>query len=249
MPFLSCRMMNAVMEQTHWNTVPVGLKIRFYRIGASLNLDELAREAQLSASYLSKIERGRSTPTVANLERICAALQVTFEQLLAKPPLAWTVEEPAAVERKVPVNLRPVLVREAERLRIMSPRSQLSYELLTPDLRRKLQFTLVRHPANHESPTFNHEGEESLLCLRGSLRVIVGEEQFVLSAGDCLSFGSSIPHRIVNESSSEAVLISVNTPTSFLRPFWRLKTAIRQQPLGRESPSSGIEIRPRWPPW
>ncbi len=201
------------MEQIPWNSISVGQKIRFHRLGAALSLEELASRAQLSASYLSKIERGRSNPAMENLERICGALHMSFDQLLTKPPLVSSAQETVTPERAA--NLRPTLVRASERMRILLPRSELSYELLTPDLQRTLQFTLVRHPPHHESPVFEHEGEESMFCLSGCLRAVVGQEQFVLSAGDCLSFSSSTPHQIINESSAEAVLISVNTPTSF----------------------------------
>jgi mannose-6-phosphate isomerase-like protein (cupin superfamily) len=58
--------------------------------------------------------------------------------------------------------------------------------------------TLVRH-SGHE---FGH-------LLSGTLRVVVGFEEFLLGPGDSITFPSSTPHRLSNEGSETARAIWV----------------------------------------
>ena len=48
-----------------------------------MTLKELAELTQLSVGYLSILERGLSNPTIANLHKICNALNITMANLLS----------------------------------------------------------------------------------------------------------------------------------------------------------------------
>ncbi|GFN22469.1 transcriptional regulator [Thermanaeromonas sp. C210] len=59
-----------------------GPKIRQLREERGYSLQDLARRAELSVSYLSEIERGTKKPSLKTLERIAGALNVPREQLV-----------------------------------------------------------------------------------------------------------------------------------------------------------------------
>jgi mannose-6-phosphate isomerase-like protein (cupin superfamily) len=59
-----------------------------------------------------------------------------------------------------------------------------------------------------------HAGQECALVLEGVMHVIVGDEEFVLEAGDSITLDSSIPHRIENRGAATVVQISAITPPS-----------------------------------
>jgi transcriptional regulator with XRE-family HTH domain len=195
----------------NWHDLSVADRIRLYRTWLDFSMEELASKSGVSASHLSKIERGISDPSVSVLQRIAAGLNITAAALLADPSSSSS----PLPSQSTNTNLQPTVVRKNERKRLQPPNSDIYYELLTPDLQRQLEFTWVTHPARHQSKIFSHDGEESLLCLQGSVRVIVGDCEFILQAGDCISFDSSLPHRIINETDTEATLISAQTPASF----------------------------------
>jgi transcriptional regulator with XRE-family HTH domain len=199
-----------------WHEISLAERIHLYRTWLNLSMEELADNSGVSASYLSKIERGKSVPSVDILQRIAAGLKTTAAHLLSnEPPSFASSPVPQQPNTSSTPNLRPTVVRRDERKMLRPPNSAVYYELLTPDLQRKLEFTWVQHPPHHESPAFSHFGEESLLCLAGSVRVVIGDEEFVLGEGDCISFDSSAPHRVINDSVEKAILISVQTPASF----------------------------------
>ena len=58
------------------------LKIREYRKQQNLTMKELAREAGMSISYISQVERGEIDPSLSSLRKIASVLQVPLYLLL-----------------------------------------------------------------------------------------------------------------------------------------------------------------------
>lgn len=84
-----------------------GQRLRALRRARGLALTELARRAGVSASYLSRVERGaRGTPGFAVLRRLAAALHVSLDDLVGlederpaehhahEPPSLYGVPDP-----------------------------------------------------------------------------------------------------------------------------------------------------------
>jgi transcriptional regulator with XRE-family HTH domain len=66
----------------------VGQKVRALRWQQGLKLAELAARSRLSASLLSKIERGQSVPSLPALQAIATSLDVTLSHFFPKSPRA-----------------------------------------------------------------------------------------------------------------------------------------------------------------
>jgi len=62
---------------------PLATRLRDARHSAGLTQKQLAQAADLTASHLSELERGRARPSQASLSRIAAALHTTLEALLS----------------------------------------------------------------------------------------------------------------------------------------------------------------------
>jgi mannose-6-phosphate isomerase-like protein (cupin superfamily) len=45
-----------------------------------------------------------------------------------------------------------------------------------------------------ERSIFQHEGEEMLLVIEGTMRFLHGEDEYIVKTGDCIYFDSSVPH-------------------------------------------------------
>lgn len=61
----------------------VGLNIRRIRVEKGIPQETLAADAEVDRAYMSGLERGVRNPTVALLQRIANALQVTVSELTA----------------------------------------------------------------------------------------------------------------------------------------------------------------------
>jgi transcriptional regulator with XRE-family HTH domain len=179
--------------------VSIGQRIRTIRTLRCLSSSELARVAGVSRGLISQIELDRVNPSIDSLRRIASALD--------SPIAAFFDEKPQS----------GVVVRAEERKTLHVPRSGLTYELLTPDLNRQIEFILIElEPGQGGSRNqFGHPGEEAALILEGQVHVWLGEEEHVLETGDSISFNSGVPHRVANLAKKKAVLVSAITPPSF----------------------------------
>jgi len=142
---------------------------------------------------VSLIERGQSSPTVATLHRLAAALGVRIVDFFASPEPANVVYVPARQRMQT---------RTAEAL-IESLGSGLDGQRLEPYV------LTVQAGARSGSDPIVHEGQELVLGLAGQVEYTVGERPFRLSEGDSLLFEASIPHHWRNVGSGEARMLLV----------------------------------------
>lgn len=181
----------------------MGAMVRRARKHGERTLQQVAADTGLSISYLSQIERDILTPSVSTLRRIADALDIPAGSLVF------------ARESSRPAKLVAVL-RRAERKSISFPQSNIDYELLTPDLRRRASMLwIVAKPGAESGPPLTHVGEDMVVVLKGRLGVEVGGVWHELRLGDSIFFNSELPHRWSNPGRSPAEAIWVSSPPSF----------------------------------
>jgi DNA-binding transcriptional MerR regulator/mannose-6-phosphate isomerase-like protein (cupin superfamily) len=74
----------------------------------------------------------------------------------------------------------------------------------------------VLAPGASSEGAYAHEGEEFLHILSGAMEIVLDQEKFfTLKEGDSFYFESRRPHSWRNVSSSETILIWINTPATF----------------------------------
>src|SRR5690348_11468335 len=99
------------------------------------------------------------------------------------------------------------LVRPENR-RKLELESGVTWELLSDLLPHLVDFMYVTYePGGRSSSSgklMRHTGTEFAYLLRGTLKIQVGFDEYVLQAGDALAFDSSEPHLLVNEGAEPA---------------------------------------------
>ena len=177
----------------------LGDKIRKNRLEKGLNLKELASKTDLTASFLSQVERGLAEPSITSLRKIAEALDV--------PIFYFLLDDKSS---------NPV-VRKNERKILKFPESQLVFELLSPDLNRQMEIMLTRLEVGGSScdQPLSHPGEEFIFILQGKMEMIVGEETFILEEGDSIYYFAAIPHKSISVGDDELIYISAITPPRF----------------------------------
>lgn len=189
------------------DAINLGNVLRQLRLGRKMTLEAAASRAGVTRSYLSQVERGRVSPSLATLKRIAGVLGTSLGELFNSQP-----DTPP--ERSDP-GVR--IVRKDRRKTFTFPNSQGHYELLTPDLTRKIEFILVTAEpgASSGDEDFVHQSEECAFVQRGTMELRVGHEVFVLHEGDCAYFDSSMPHRWRNVGNVTMEVLWVITPPTF----------------------------------
>ena len=192
--------------------IKLGEDLRALRKAQGLTLMDLAHESGRSVSFLSKIERGLARPSVTALQEIAEALGV---------PVGWFFE----TDGPVPANERPYIVRADRRRKLtysgVSGTDYMGFEdhLLSASLDRQLALGISTYEPGGSTgdDLYTHEGEEAGLVLSGEIELTLGEESFVLQAGDSFSFSADIPHRYCNRGNKLAQIVWANTPVTLKR--------------------------------
>lgn len=208
-------------------------KLRQARLMKKMSLKDLAENCGLSYSYISQVERGEAKPSLASLGRLANALDLTVWELLKEengPNTPVTNETNSLKMVNGPVNnhfnqnaqgvqgIRPSkLVRKNMRRSIILPQSKIHYEMVTPDLNCKIQVLLMdaEPGTNSGDDMFEHAGEECIYVLSGKLETQVGNEKFILEAGDSLYFSSEVPHNWVNNGTEKVSIMLIVTPPAY----------------------------------
>jgi transcriptional regulator with XRE-family HTH domain/mannose-6-phosphate isomerase-like protein (cupin superfamily) len=211
----------------------VGARLRQRRMERGISLRQFARDIDVSASFISQLETGKAQPSVATFFSICAALDISTDELFhfdespessrspANGPTDagnnhWLVigqgDETAAKQLPVEGGSSPV-VRPNER-RVLVLDSGVTWESLTSSHRDRTDFMFVRYEVGGSSTLedrlIRHVGVEYGFILKGTLKIDLGFDTHVLNAGDSISFDSSRPHRLYNAGDVAVEAIWVN---------------------------------------
>ncbi|MHA6695018.1 helix-turn-helix domain-containing protein [Homoserinimonas sp. A520] len=146
-------------------------RLRRAREKKDLTLADLAKATGISTSTLSRLESGQRKPSLELLLPIVAALAVPLDEIVTAP----RVEDPRVPQASTR--------REG---RILTPLSRHQGEP---------QAFKVTIPATEREPELRtHTGYEWLFVLSGRLRVVIGEHDIVLAAGEAAEFDTRNPH-------------------------------------------------------
>jgi transcriptional regulator with XRE-family HTH domain len=151
----------------------VGPRLRNLRRQRDTTLAELAATTGISVSTLSRLESGQRRPTLELLLPLARAHGVQIDELVGAPPTG----DPR-------IHLRPV-VRNGMTLVPLSRHTGgvQAFKILIPTSRRHA-------PAELRT----HEGYEWLYVLSGRLRLLLGDQDLVLSEGEVAEFDTRVAH-------------------------------------------------------
>jgi transcriptional regulator with XRE-family HTH domain len=190
----------AVIEGADKSASPsavLGMRLRHARRVAGLTLLQLAQKAQCSESLISKIENGSATPSLASLHRLAVALQTNIAALTS--PVA---SPPGPVMRS---GERPIVEGAISLERITLPAD---HGLLQANVH-------IIAPGEATDGMIEHIGEEVGYVLEGIVELLLGDQTYLLNAGDSFNFSSEVPHGYRNPGDVVAKILWVNTPATY----------------------------------
>ncbi|MDQ3611113.1 MAG: XRE family transcriptional regulator [Actinomycetota bacterium] len=155
----------------------VGPRLRALRRQRSFTLADLSATTGISESTLSRLESGKRRANLELLLPLARAYGVPLDDLVGAPHTG----DPR-------VHLRPIhrhgmtflpLTRRAGGVQ--------AYKMIIP---------ARREPAQRDPETQAHEGYEWLYVLNGQLRLILGDRDLILPAGEAAEFDTHLPHSL-----------------------------------------------------
>ena len=179
------------------NTISPGARFRRLRQRRRLSLAQVAKATGVSVSFLSALERGQMSASIATLRRIARYYRTNILSFFE------------------PVKDNSRLVKPAER-KILETTKGVRMELLAWGNTVMEPHLFRITPGGNSGESYTHEGEEFLHVLRGQFEIWLNQdEHYVLETGDSLYFQSSTPHRWKNPGKKESWLLWINTPPTF----------------------------------
>ncbi|WP_406836296.1 helix-turn-helix domain-containing protein [Streptomyces sp. AHU1] len=167
----------------------VGPRLRRIRKERGATLAGLSEATGISVSTLSRLESGLRKPSLELLLPIARAHQVPLDELVGAPP----VGDPR-------VRAEPIVRHGRTHWPLTSrPGGLQAYKVLEP-----------KRTAEPDPRT--HEGYEWLYVLSGRLRVVLGEHDVVLEAGEAAEFDTRVPHWFGSTGEGPAEFLSLFGP-------------------------------------
>jgi transcriptional regulator with XRE-family HTH domain len=173
----------------------IGARVRALRSQRQLTLQALADMTGLSASLLSLVERGRTSPSIGTLVSVAHALGIHMNDLVPGEDRSWA---------------SPV-TRHADQRQFSTPEG-VTRRVIKDDRPRGVEIAVNEYAPGGRSAdsSLHHEGYEYGMVLEGTLTVYLANGRHVLKSGDAIGYDSTKPHRICNESKRAARALWVN---------------------------------------
>lgn len=175
----------------------IGRRVHHIRRARRMTLKQVEAAVGVSATHVSEIERGRTSPTVRALTRIARALGVDVADLLESIPLDTL--HVSRSDGRMPLRSDDGV--EFSALSAGRPESGLSFlEVRVP-------------PGAH--PTLRGDaapGEEIVVARRGRVRVSMRARSFVLDPGQTLHFRSDGGFTVAPEEQEPVTILWATRP-------------------------------------
>lgn len=182
----------------------VSVRLRLARQMQGMTLKGLADAVGCSESMLSKIENGKTSPSLPMLHRLVEALGTN---------IGWLFEEKDGEDG--------IVFRDGERPVItLDPLRRgegISLERVIPYAAGHLLQCNIHHieVGGESAGPIQHVGEEVGYVLRGTIDLILEGRSHRLGQGDSFVFASTLRHAYRNAGDEPASIFWVNTPPTF----------------------------------
>lgn len=161
-------------------------RLRSLRLARGWSIDELARRSHIGPSTISRIETGHRRLALDHLVTLARALDTTVDELL--------VDDDSGDD----VVIRP----------IRDTANGATYWMLTrPDDPSGRIVAKMRVSASKRAPEPRvHPGREWFYVLQGTVRLLLGEREHLVQAGQAAEFDTMTPHLILGYGGPAEIL-------------------------------------------
>jgi transcriptional regulator with XRE-family HTH domain len=164
----------------------VGPRLKRIRTGRGVTLTELSETTGISKSTLSRLENGQRRPSLELLLPLAQAHRVPLDDLVGAPE----VGDPRIRLRPRRVNGRTVVPLTKQ------PGAVQAWKIVIPSTQSK------------PNPRV-HDGYEWHYVLSGRMRLVLGDQDLELEAGEVVEFDTTLPHWFGSTGEGAAEVLSI----------------------------------------
>lgn len=169
------------------------------------NITKIMNDKGISFDYLMEL-MGYDKP---NLEKILNGEQSPGASELLKMSSILGIETSILLYGEQIQNTKSVKTSWDERVRV-DRKGRLNYESLAPGFAGKTIQPFIVEIFKDDTPEISqHAGEEFHYVIKGTAKIIVDEDEYILEEGDTVYFDSSFPHSINSVTERSQVLSTI----------------------------------------
>ena len=176
----------------------LGEKLKDLRLACELTQEELADRCELTKGYISQLENDLTSPSIATLIDILAALGTDIKEFCSDTEEVdkYSFNKNEFIEKVTDEYVLNWLVPNAQK-NAMEP------------------VHMVLKPNGSTDEDFPHEGEEFGYVIRGEIVLLIGKKRTKVKKGESFYYAANKVHQIINKTNKEAEFIWVSSPPSF----------------------------------
>jgi transcriptional regulator with XRE-family HTH domain len=163
-------------------------RLRRLRNASGRTLADLSARTGISVSTLSRLESGLRKPTLELLIRLASAYGASLDDVVGAPQIADPRIHPKTFYREG---------------RAIIPLTRQNPDVIA------FKMLLPGHPPGEPVPTKVHGGYDWVYVLSGSIRLVIGDDETVLVAGEAAEFDTRKPHGFASASTEPAEIINL----------------------------------------
>jgi transcriptional regulator with XRE-family HTH domain len=177
---------------------PIGKRLKEIREMQKLTLEQFARISGIDQGKLKDIESQKVLPDLGTIVKLSKALRIGTSFLLGQESgYSYSV-----VRKKDRTNIKRFSTGTSER-----PNYQ--YQSLASGIKDKHMetFLVTLTPQTGSEELSSHDGEEFIVVMEGSIKVVLGNKEEILGEGDSIYYLATVPHNVINASKKEKAVI------------------------------------------
>jgi transcriptional regulator with XRE-family HTH domain len=156
----------------------IGRSLKELRLQKNLSLEQLGKKVGLTRSFISQIEKDKTSPSISSLIKILAALNVKMADFFQ------------SIEKT-----KGVVLKKGQMKLFHDQKSKIKLASLSSGFDNpQIEPFYVEMKAGGHSEVISSQGQTFCYILTGTLQLTLGEEVYILEPGDSVYFDSSVPH-------------------------------------------------------
>ncbi|MFP7200080.1 XRE family transcriptional regulator [Lysinibacillus halotolerans] len=174
----------------------IGAKIKALRLKKSLTQEELGERTDLTKGYISQLERDLNSPSIETLFSILEVLGTTPKEFF----------DDSLQEQKVVYN------KDDQTSYIDEEKNYKIQWLIPTSNEKEMEPVILTLQKDGEYKQFEPSLAETFIyVLKGRIRLVIGEEEYIASEGNAIYYEASSNHQIFNANNGKTELLLVAT--------------------------------------
>lgn len=186
-------------------------RLKSEREARGLSQRQLANACGVTASMISVMEQGRTSPSIATLKKVLSGLNMSLSDFFSDTALnreKWHFTRDELLE----INPEAKFGSHGD-----DAARSISFRQVGNTSQSAIQMLHEHYPpgADTGSERYSHEAEEAGIVVEGEIEITVGDETRTLKKGDAYLFNSRLAHRFRNSGDRDCIIVSACTPPTF----------------------------------